>query len=74
MFVNAFIERQEKPTDSELGEILGPAKAFWDKLVAEAGIHSLTSAPFRILPHLRGNEHNCGRLPWPYTSLGRRPG
>jgi len=35
MFVNAFIGRQEKPTDSELGEILGPAKAFWDKLVAD---------------------------------------
>ena len=35
MFVNAFIGKQEKPADNELSEVLGPAKALWDKLVAD---------------------------------------
>ena len=35
MFVNAFIGKPEKPADNELSAVLGPAKAHWDKLVAD---------------------------------------
>jgi hypothetical protein len=35
MFMNAFIGKPEKPADNELSEVLGPAKAHWDQIVAE---------------------------------------
>jgi hypothetical protein len=33
MLPNAFINKPKKPTDDELTEALGPAKALWDKLI-----------------------------------------
>jgi hypothetical protein len=44
MLANAFLEKTTKPTDAELAEALGrPAKALWDKLVAElAEEHDVT--------------------------------
>jgi len=35
MLPNAFIDKPKKPNDDELREALGPAKAFWDQLLAE---------------------------------------
>jgi hypothetical protein len=34
MLPNAFINKPEVPTDKELAEALGPAKAAWDELIA----------------------------------------
>ena len=34
-FANAFIGRPEPPGDDDLAEVLGPAKALWDKLTAD---------------------------------------
>ena len=34
MLPNAFIGKLEKPTDTDLTEALGPAKALWDELLA----------------------------------------
>ena len=49
MLVNAFIERTATPTEAELAEALGrPAKALWDKLVAElAEEHGATARDWR---------------------------
>jgi hypothetical protein len=35
MSPNAFIDRVEEPTDADLAEALGPAKALWDRLLAD---------------------------------------
>ncbi len=35
MLPNAFINKPKKPTDDELTEALGPAKALWDKLITD---------------------------------------
>lgn len=35
MLPNAFIGKSQKPTDGELAEALGHAKALWDQLLAE---------------------------------------
>lgn len=35
MSPNAFINKPKQPTDAELSVALGPAKAVWDKLLAE---------------------------------------
>ena len=40
---NAFIGKSHPPTDAELAEALGPAKALWDQLLASlAAEHKLT--------------------------------
>ena len=39
---NAFIGKENEPTDAELRDALGPAKAVWDQLLTElAGEHGL---------------------------------
>lgn len=35
MLPNAFINKPKKPTNDELAEALGPAKALWDKLITD---------------------------------------
>jgi hypothetical protein len=35
MLTNAFINKRQKPTESELSAALGPAKALWDRLLSE---------------------------------------
>jgi hypothetical protein len=35
MLPNAFIDKLEKPKDSDLAAALGSAKALWDKLLAD---------------------------------------
>ena len=43
MLPNAFIGKSHPPTDVELADALGPAKALWDQLLASlAGEHKLT--------------------------------
>ncbi len=43
MLHNAFIGKSHPPTDVELTDALGPAKALWDRLLADlAGEHKLT--------------------------------
>jgi hypothetical protein len=34
MLPNAFVDKPKKPTDAELAEALGPAKALWNQLLA----------------------------------------
>jgi len=42
MAKNAFIGKETEPTDAELTDALGPAKAVWDQLLTElAGEHGL---------------------------------
>jgi Protein of unknown function (DUF3788) len=38
MLANAFVGSPEQPTDQELTAALGPAKALWDKLVADLAL------------------------------------
>ncbi len=35
MIVNAFAGKDTQPSEAELAEVLGPAKAVWDRLLAE---------------------------------------
>ena len=43
MLPNAFIGKSHPPTDAELADALGPAKALWDQLLASlAAEHKLT--------------------------------
>jgi hypothetical protein len=35
---NAFIGRADKPTDDDLCQALGPAKPFWDRLIADLAV------------------------------------
>ncbi|MBZ5617925.1 MAG: DUF3788 domain-containing protein [Acidobacteriia bacterium] len=35
MLQNAFIDKVEQPTDADVAEALGPAKALWDQLLAD---------------------------------------
>jgi hypothetical protein len=43
MLPNAFIGKPQKPTDAELTAALGPARTFWDQLLASlADEHKLT--------------------------------
>lgn len=44
MLPNAFIGKPHPPTDAELAEALGPAKALWDRLLANLAVkHNLTA-------------------------------
>ena len=40
MFLNAFIDKPDKPTDEELTSVLGEAKALWDRLLADLAAES----------------------------------
>lgn len=55
MAENAFVGKENEPTDAELRDALGPAKAVWDRLLTElAGEHGLDIREWKCQSPKRG--------------------